>query len=63
MANNMSSEDAIRPVTTQIGHPAEPLEIEQGHVSEEEINYPTGHKLWLTVATLCVTMFLKGLVS
>ena len=29
---------------------------------EEEINLPTGPKLWLTVATLCVTMFFKGLV-
>lgn len=69
MANDTPSEatrDSIRPVSTEdtarAGHPAEPLEIEENGVPGEEVNYPTGPKLWLTVATLCVTMFLKGLV-
>jgi hypothetical protein len=65
MAIETSTEDIIRAVsaeeTARIGHPTEQLEIEENGVSEE-INYPTGHKLWLTVASLCIAMFLKGLV-
>jgi hypothetical protein len=55
-----SAEDAAR---TRVGHPSEQLETVENEVSEEEINYPVGLKLWLTVASLCITMFLKGLVS
>jgi hypothetical protein len=65
MATEISTEDAVRPVsaeeTVRIGRPVELLEIEENGVPEE-ISYPSGHKLWLTVASLCVTMFLKGLV-
>ncbi|KAH8807374.1 major facilitator superfamily domain-containing protein [Xylogone sp. PMI_703] len=65
MLNDTVTEDAGRPVSTQltsrIGHPMEQLEIEQSSAPEVEINYPTGPKVWLAVATLCVTMFLKGL--
>jgi hypothetical protein len=56
-----STEEAIQPVPI-IGHPAEHLEIEENGTSEE-IDYPTGYKLWLTVISLCLAMFLKGLVS
>jgi hypothetical protein len=66
MVNDTLTEDAIRPVSTEVasrpGQPTEPLEIEENSVPEVEINYPTGPKLWLTVTTLCVAMFLKGLV-
>jgi hypothetical protein len=66
MANETPTEDAVRPVsaedTARDGRPTEQPEIEENGVPEEEVNYPTGPKLWLTVATLCVTMFLKGLV-
>ncbi len=67
MANAPSTSDTIQTMpaedTVQAGHPAEQLEIEEVGVPEEEINFPTGPKLWLTVATLCVAMFLKGLVG
>lgn len=56
-----STEEAIQPVPI-IGHPVEHLEIEENGTTEE-INYPTGYKLWLTVISLCLAMFLKGLVS
>lgn len=65
MATETSTEDVIRPESTEvdprIGHPVEHLEVEENDASEE-IDYPTGHKLWLTVASLCIAMFLKGLV-
>jgi hypothetical protein len=64
MAND--TEETIRPVsidaTSRVGHRTEQLEIEQNSVPQSEINYPTGPKLWLAVGTLCVTVFLKGLV-
>jgi hypothetical protein len=56
-----STEDVIQPVTI-IGRPTEHLEIEESGTTEET-NYPTGYKLWLTVISLCLAMFLKGLVS
>ena len=56
-----STEEAIQPVPN-IGHPEEHLEVEETGTTEE-INYPTGYKLWLTVISLCIAMFLKGLVS
>jgi hypothetical protein len=66
MVNDTPTEDAVRPVSTEVasraGQPTELLEIEENSVPEVEINYPTGPKLWLTVTTLCVAMFLKGLV-
>ena len=66
MVNDTPTEDAVRPVSTEVasraGQPTEPLEIEENSVLEVEINYLTGLKLWLTVTTLCVAMFLKGLV-
>ncbi len=65
MAIETATGDIIRPVsaeeTVRVGHPTEQLKIEENGVSEE-ISYPTGHKLWLTVASLCIAMFLKGLV-
>jgi hypothetical protein len=65
MEINTSTQDASRPVpardTARIGHPVVLLEVEENGVSEE-IVYPTGHRLWLTMASLCIAMFLKGLV-
>jgi hypothetical protein len=66
MADDTLTENVVRPVSAEgaarVGHPTEQLVVEENGVSEEEINYPTGPKLWLTVAALCVAMFLKGLV-
>lgn len=66
MANDTPTEDTVRTVSIELpsraAQPIEQLEIEQNSVPESEITYPSGPKLWLTVATLCVTVFLKGLV-
>jgi hypothetical protein len=66
MANDASTDDTVRSMpannTADVEHPTEQLEIEENGVPEDETIYPTGPKLWLTLATLCVTMFLKGLV-
>ena len=66
MANNPPTSDTIRLTPAEdaprVGHPTQPLEIEEPGVAEEDINFPTGTKLWLTVASLCVALFLKGLV-
>ena len=43
--------------------PAEQLEVEEAGISEENINYPTGPKLWLTMSSLCIAYFLNGLVG
>ncbi|KAK5210776.1 hypothetical protein LTR41_003388 [Exophiala xenobiotica] len=39
----------------------EQLEVEEPGVSEENIIYPSGPKLWLTMASLCLSIFLNGL--
>ena len=43
--------------------PQEPLEVEEGGISDEDIIYPTGRKLWLTMTSLCIACFLNGLVG
>jgi len=67
MANSPLTSDTsqIMPAedTLGVGRPTQQLEIEDSGVAEEEINFPTGPKLWLTVASLCMALFLKGLVS
>lgn len=47
------------------GQPQEQLQIEEPESTrdvEDDIDYPTGAKLWLTVICLCITFFLHGLV-
>lgn len=44
------------------GRPQEQLEIEETNFSDENINYPTGPKLWMTVGSMCIAQFLNGLV-
>ena len=65
MAMEATSEDVIQPASAEeafrVGHPVEQLELEENSTAED-INYPKGHKLWLTITSLCVAMFLKGLV-
>ncbi|KAF4469962.1 aflatoxin efflux pump AFLT [Fusarium albosuccineum] len=43
--------------------PMEPLEIEdeQNDGSQQEVVYPSGPKLWSTMASLCIACFLSGL--
>ena len=66
MANAGITDETVQPVPAEdpahVGHPTEQLQIEENGVPEDETIYPKGPKLWLTLATLCVTMFLKGLV-
>ena len=61
------SEDAIQTPSTNdadnVGHPQEQLEVDEGGTSEENIVYPSGPKLWLTMGSLCLACFLNGLVG
>jgi hypothetical protein len=67
MAEEISTATAVQMTFTQdtdnLGQPREQLEVEEGGLSDENINYPTGPKLWLTMTSLCVAFFLNGLVG
>ncbi|KAM0186706.1 hypothetical protein ACHAPI_011554 [Fusarium lateritium] len=41
--------------------PIEALEVEEPHNDEENIVFPTGPKLWSTMASMAITCFLSGL--
>ncbi|KAF5589893.1 major facilitator superfamily transporter [Fusarium subglutinans] len=47
--------------TTQQSRPASALEIEEPRDDEENIVYPTGPKLWSTMASMAIACFLSGL--
>lgn len=49
----------------QQSRPMEELELEeeQNDASAEVITYPSGPKLWSTMASLCIACFLSGLVG
>jgi hypothetical protein len=67
MAGDTSNENVVQTASTHdtdnLGQPREQLEVEGGGISDENITYPTGPKLWLTMASLCIACFLNGLVS
>lgn len=44
------------------GQPRERLVVEENAPLEDDITYPTGPKLWLTVGSVGICMILKGLV-
>ncbi|RKL10236.1 hypothetical protein BFJ68_g8852 [Fusarium oxysporum] len=46
---------------TQQPRPTSALEIEEPHDDEENIVYPTGPKLWSTMASMAIACFLSGL--
>ncbi|EGU80596.1 hypothetical protein FOXB_08880 [Fusarium oxysporum f. sp. conglutinans Fo5176] len=46
---------------TQQSRPTSALEIEEPHDDEENIVYPTGPKLWSTMASMAIACFLSGL--
>lgn len=48
--------------TVQSG-PIEALQIEEPNNEEENIAFPTGPKLWSTMASMCIALFLSGLVN
>lgn len=43
--------------------PIEALQIEEPSNEEENIAFPTGPKLWSTMASMSIALFLSGLVS
>ncbi|RGP80710.1 hc-toxin efflux carrier toxa [Fusarium longipes] len=45
----------------QPARPIETLQIEEPHNEEENIVFPTGPKLWSTMASMCIALFLSGL--
>jgi hypothetical protein len=67
MAEDISNENVVQAASTHdtdnLGQPRERLEVEEGGISDENITYPTGPKLWLTMASLCIAYFLNGLVG
>ncbi|KAI1626164.1 major facilitator superfamily domain-containing protein [Exophiala viscosa] len=44
-----------------LGQPREQLAVEENAQPEDDIEYPTGYKLWLTVVSVGVCFLLKGL--
>jgi hypothetical protein len=62
-----STENAVQAASTHdtdnLGQPREQLEVDEGGISDENITYPTGPKLWLTMTSLCIAYFLNGLVG
>lgn len=60
--------------TIEVGRPREQLEIQDSAAAtatatgqededdEDEMVYPTGPKLWMTLISLCIALFLHGLV-
>ena len=50
-------------VSDNPGQAREQLEVEEDNVTDENITYPSGPKLWLTMASLCIAYFLNGLVG
>lgn len=58
--------DAIQACTAQSpstpGQPLERLEVEEPN-EEDNINWPSGHKLWLNMASVFMTQIVLGLVG
>jgi hypothetical protein len=69
MSNNLPDSETIQSHREDVGvvpgHPQEQLQIEELETprDEDDIDYPTGAKLWLTVLCLCLMFFLHGLVG
>lgn len=66
MADTASLRDSL-PTTSAAttivpGQPHEQLQIEAESTPDEEIQYPTGVKLWLNLASMVMVSFLHGLV-
>ena len=69
MAESSPIEDAAQTPSTppslhdtdNVGRPQEPLEVEEATASDDHVVYPTGPKLWLTMASVCLAYFLTGL--
>lgn len=67
MAASETAQDTVVQVTSSPGSDISPpaveqLEVEEPGASEQHLVYPSGSKLWLTVTSLCLSIFLNGLV-
>ena len=49
------------PAQVVVGRPQEQLEVQEQDTIEDEPEYPTGPKLWLTMAAMLIAVFLGGL--
>ncbi|KAK4947683.1 hypothetical protein LTR10_013629 [Elasticomyces elasticus] len=62
----LTNRRATQPVdvepSTITGQPRERLEVEENVQPEDDIEYPTGYRLWLTVGSVGICMVLKGLL-
>jgi hypothetical protein len=67
MAEVTSNENVVQSASTEdtdnLRLPREQLQVEESGISDENINYTTGPKLWLTMASLYIAFFLIGLVG
>lgn len=67
MAEGTSTENVVQMASTHdtanLRQYREGLEVDEGGIPDENITYPTGPKLWLTMASLCIAYFLNGLVG
>jgi hypothetical protein len=57
---------ATVPISTDAASPPRPIEalqVEEPRNEEEDIVFPTGPKLWSTVVSMCIALYLSGLVS
>jgi hypothetical protein len=67
MAEDAAEENVVQTTSQEdmgnLSPPREQLEVEEGGISDENINYPTGPKLWLTMTSMCIAYFLNGLVG
>ena len=59
--------DTVQTCTVQSpstpGQPLERLEVEEPNEGEDNINWPSGHKLWLNMASVFMTQIVLGLVG
>ncbi|KAF4452078.1 hypothetical protein F53441_5010 [Fusarium austroafricanum] len=51
----------ITPNETHSSRPTSTLEVEEPRDNEDDIEYPTGPKLWSTMASMAIACFLSGL--
>lgn len=65
MASETLTQTPVDTVTVQsnIDSPSESRPIEALQIEEENIVFPTGPKLWSTMASMSIALFLSGLVS
>ncbi|KAJ4005972.1 hypothetical protein NW752_001219 [Fusarium irregulare] len=64
LAATVPISSATVPISTDAASPSRPIEalqIEEPRSEEEDIVFPTGPKLWSTVVSMCIALYLSGL--